>query len=80
MANINAVFVAIVASVQHQEAKIRPFLTIIDVKTQLTGTPKTLDLAVLVRQQQTTIALPLAHVSGTKNTCTTDGVYRHRRI
>ena len=47
VANINAGFVAIVASIQHQEAKIRQFFTIIDVK-QLAGTPKTLDLAIFV--------------------------------
>ena len=37
MANINAGFVAIVASIQHQEAKIslRQFFTTIDVKTLL---------------------------------------------
>ena len=35
VANINARFVAIVASSQHQEAKARQFLAIVDVKTLL---------------------------------------------
>ena len=35
VANTNARFLAIVASVQHQEAKIRRFFTTIDVKTLL---------------------------------------------
>ena len=35
VANINAGFVAIVASIQHQEAKTRQFFTTIDVKTLL---------------------------------------------
>ena len=35
MADINAGFVAIVASIQHQEAKTRNFFTTIDVRTLL---------------------------------------------
>ena len=37
VANINTGFVAIMASIQHQEAKIRQFIMIIDVKTLLTA-------------------------------------------
>ena len=62
VANINAGFVAIVGSSQHQEAKARQFLAIADVKTLLVAhrnsTSGNFVLTTDDRQNRLTIAIP----------------------
>ena len=78
MVNTNAGFIVIVASVLHQEAKVRQILLISTLRRymQLTVTPEPSDLAIFVltdrrqrRQTDKPIALPLAHVCRVINTC-----------